>query len=66
VFLIDPPTKASIKALMMILLLKAIIKTIRELKQIVSQEYRLVEVGIREAWKFSELAASRGHKITKI
>jgi len=42
--------------------MKTIIKTIKELKQIASREYKLVEVGVREAWKLSELASSWGHK----
>jgi len=69
-FLVNPLTKAFIKACMMvkivkvksILLMKVIIKTIRELKQIVSKEYRLVEAGIQEAWKLSKLASSWGHE----
>jgi len=68
-FQVNPLTKAFIKAFMImkldniksILLMKAIIKTIRELKQIMSREYNLVEIGIREAWKLSELASSWGH-----
>ena len=69
-FLVDPLTRAFVRACLMmrlarvrsILLMKAIIKAIRELKQIASQEYRLVEVGICEAWRLSELASSWGHK----
>jgi len=45
--------------------MKTIIKTIKELKQIVSGEYKLVEVGIREVWKLSELASSWGHKTAR-
>jgi len=69
-FQVNPLTKAFIKAFTImrlghvksILLMKSIINTIRELKRIVSREYRLVEVGVREAWKFSELASSWGHE----
>ena len=42
--------------------MKAITKTIRELKQLVSREYSLVEVGVGEAWRLSELASSWGHE----
>lgn len=41
---------------------KAIVKTIIELRRIVSMERRLVEVGISEAWKLSELAQKWGIK----
>ena len=69
-FQVNPLTKAFIKAFTImrldhiksILLMKTIIKTIKELKQIASREYKLVEVGVREAWKLSELASSWGHK----
>jgi len=69
-FQVNPLTKAFIKAFTImrldhvksILLMKTIIKTIRELKQIASREYKLVEVGVREAWKLSELASSWGHE----
>lgn len=68
-FQVNPLTKAFIKAFMVmkidrvksISLMKAVIKTIRELKQIVSREYKLVEVGVKEAWKLSELGSSWGH-----
>jgi myosin heavy subunit len=68
-FQVDPLTRAFIKALTImklesiksILLMKVIIKTIRELKRVVSREYDLVEKGVREAWKLSELASSWGH-----
>jgi hypothetical protein len=69
-FLVDPLTRAFVKACMImrlgrvksILLMKAIIKAIKELKRIASQEYRLVEIGLPEAWRLSELASSWGHK----
>ena len=72
-FLVNPLSRAFVKVCLMmrlarvrsILLMKAIIKAIKELKQIVSQEYRLVEVGIREAWRLSELASSWGHKTAR-
>jgi hypothetical protein len=43
-------------------LMKAIIRTIMVLRQIVSREYRLIQIGVREAWRLSELASSWGHK----
>jgi hypothetical protein len=69
-FLVDPLTRAFVKACMImrltrvrsILLMKAIIKAIKELKRIASQEYRLVEIGLPEAWRLSDLASSWGHK----
>ena len=72
-FLVDPLTRAFVRACLMmrlarvrsILLMKAIIKAIKELKRIASQEYRLVEAGIREAWRLSELASSWGHKTAR-
>jgi hypothetical protein len=42
--------------------MKAIIKTIKILRQIISKEYELFQIGIQEAWKLSELASSWGHK----
>ena len=72
-FLVDPLTRAFVRACLMmrltrvrsILLMKAIIKAIRELKRIASQEYRLVEAGVHEAWRLSELASSWGHKTAR-
>jgi len=72
-FLVNPLTRAFVKACMImrltrvrsIILMKAIIKAIRELEQIISQEHRLIEVGVREAWKLSELASSWGHKTAR-
>jgi hypothetical protein len=69
-FLVDPLTRAFVKACMImrlarvrnILLMKAIIKAIKELRRIASQEYRLVEIGLPEAWRLSDLASSWGHK----
>ena len=72
-FLVKPTTKAFIKALIKSgldtvrshVLIKAIVKTIMELKRIVSVERRLVEAGIGEAWKLSELAHRWGHKTAR-
>lgn len=72
-FLVNRLSKAFIKGVFLIkitrfksiLLMKAIIKTIRELKQLLSKESRLVEIGLSEAWKLSELASSWGHKNAK-
>ena len=72
-FLVNPLTRAFVKACMImrltrvrsIILMKAIIKAIRELKQIISQEHRLIEVGVHKAWKLSELASSWGHKTAR-
>jgi hypothetical protein len=72
-FLVKPTTKAFIKALIKSgldtvrshVLIKAIVKTIMELKRIVSVERRLVEAGVGEAWKLSELAQRWGHKTAR-
>jgi hypothetical protein len=72
-FLVKPTTKAFIKAFIASrletirshVLIKAIVKTIMELKRIVSVERRLVEAGIGEAWKLSELAHRWGHKTAR-
>ena len=72
-FLVDPLTKAFVKACMIMrisriksmTLMKAIIKTIRMLRQIVSKEYELLQIGIQEAWRLSELASSWGHKTAR-
>jgi len=69
-FLVDPLSKAFIKACMIVkisrvksmVLIKTIIKTIRMLRQLISKEYELIQIGIQEAWKLSELASSWGHK----
>ena len=68
-----PTTKAFIKAFIASrletirghVLIKAIVKTVMELKGIVSVERRLVEAGIGEAWKLSELAHRWGHKTAR-
>ena len=44
-----------------ITLIKAIIKTIKELKELISREYKLIQLGIKYAWKMSMLASSWGH-----
>jgi hypothetical protein len=72
-YLVKPTTKAFIKAFIASrletirshVLIKAIVKTIMELKRIVSVERRLVEAGIGEAWKLSELAQRWGHKTAR-
>ncbi len=72
-FLVDPLSKAFIKACMIakisrvksMVFMKAIIKTIRMLRQLISKEYGLIQTGIQEAWKLSELASSWGHKTAK-
>jgi hypothetical protein len=72
-FLVRPTTKAFIKAFIASrletirshVLIKAIVKTIMELRRIVSVERRLVEAGVGEAWKLSELAQRWGHKTAR-
>jgi len=72
-YLVKPTTKAFIKALIKSgldtvrshVLIKSIVKTIMELKRIVSVERRLVEAGVGEAWKLSELAHRWGCKTAR-
>jgi hypothetical protein len=72
-YLVKPTTKAFIKAFIASrletirshVLIKAIVKTIMELKRIVSVERRLIEAGVGEAWKLSELAQRWGHKTAR-
>ncbi|MEM2661440.1 MAG: hypothetical protein QXS74_08990, partial [Nitrososphaeria archaeon] len=54
-----------LKTVRSITLMKAIIKTIKELKEIISEEAKLVKIGLNEAWKISELASKWGHKSSK-
>ncbi len=72
-FQVRPLTKAFIKACTAAgidrvrspTLVKAIVKTIRELMRIASVERRLVEAGVGEAWKLSELASRWGHRTAR-
>ena len=50
-----------LKKIKSITLIKAIIKTIKELKGLISREYKLIQLGIKYAWKVSMLASSWGH-----
>ena len=67
--LVDPLSKAFIKACSMMKLtriksmqlFKAIIKTVRKLKELVLEDHIPVKAGIRQAWKISMLASSWGH-----
>jgi len=51
----------NLKKIKSITLIKAIVKTVKELKELISKEYELIKIGIRWAWKFSMLASSWGH-----
>jgi len=42
-------------------LLKVIIKTIRELKELLSRELQLIKLGMEKAWQISLLASKWGH-----
>jgi len=72
-FLVDPLTRAFVRACMIMrvsrvrsmVLMKAIIRAIRALREAVSEEFRLIRIGVREAWRLSELASSWGHKTAK-
>ena len=67
--LVDPLSKAFIKACSMMKLtriksmqlFKAIIKTVKKLKELVLEDHIPVKAGIRQAWKISMLASSWGH-----
>ncbi|MCS7126394.1 MAG: hypothetical protein NZ929_05755 [Aigarchaeota archaeon] len=45
--------------------MKVIVKTIRELKEVLSEETRLIKIGVNEAWKISKLALSWGHTTSR-
>jgi len=47
-----------------LILMKAIVKTIKELKEIISEEAKLIRMGLSEAWKISELASKWGHSFS--
>jgi hypothetical protein len=72
-YLVSLATKAFIRACKAMrldrvrspVLIKAIVKTIMELRRILSVERRLVEAGVEEAWKLSELAQRWGHKTAR-
>jgi len=72
-FLVDPLTRAFVRACMIMrvsrvrsmVLMKAIIRAIRALREAVSEESRLIRIGVREAWRLSELASSWGHKTAR-
>jgi len=72
-FLVDPLTRAFVRACMIMrvsrvrsmVLMKAIFRAIRALREVVSEKFRLIRVGVREAWRLSELASSWGHKTAR-
>jgi len=69
-FLVDPLTRAFVKACMIMrisrvrsmVLMKAIIRAIKVLREVISEESRLIRIGVGMAWRLSELASSWGHK----
>ena len=69
-FLVDPLTRAFVKACMIMrisrvrsmVLMKAIIRAIKVLREVISEGSRLIRIGIGMAWRLSELASSWGHK----
>lgn len=68
-YLVDKLTRAfaeayllmRLKTIKSIILMKAIIETIKKLKELISEEARLIKIGLSEAWKISELASKWGH-----
>jgi len=69
-FLVDPLTRAFVRACMVMgisrvrsrVLMRAIVRAIRALREAVSEESRLIRIGVGLAWRLSELAHSWGHK----
>jgi len=50
-----------LKAVKNLDLLKVMIKTIRELKELLSKELQLIKMGVEKAWQISLLASKWGH-----
>ncbi|MEM2292162.1 MAG: hypothetical protein QXX41_02705 [Nitrososphaerota archaeon] len=54
-----------LKAVKSLTLIKVIVKTIKKLKEVISAEVRLLKLGMKAAWKISELASSWGHSSSR-
>ena len=50
-----------LKAVKSLDLLKVMVKTIRELKELLSKEFQLIKMGMEKAWQISLLASRWGH-----
>ena len=67
--LVDPLTKAFIKAFMSIklksiksiILIKTLVKVIKTLKELSCRELEYIKEGVKEAWRLSEIASTWGH-----
>ena len=68
-YLVDSLSKAFIRACLMmkptrirsVQLIKVLVKTIKMLRDLVSEAYIPIRAGIRQAWSLSALASSWGH-----
>ena len=68
-YLVDSLSKAFIKACLMmkltrirsVQLIKVLVKTIKMLRDLISEAYIPIRAGIRQAWSLSALASSWGH-----
>ena len=69
-FLVDELTRGFIKALKAlnpasirsITLVKAVVKTVKMLKELASETLRLIKLGVEEAWRLSETAEKWGNR----
>ena len=67
--LVDPLSKAFIKAYLMmkltrvrsIQLIKVLVKTVKKLRDLILEAYIPIKAGVREAWNLSALASGWGH-----
>jgi len=68
-YLVDPLSKAFIRAYLImklsrvksVQLIKTLVKTIKKLRDLISEAYVPIKAGIREAWNLSALASNWGH-----
>lgn len=72
-YLVDKLTRAFIESCLLMklktiksrILMKAVIKTIKKLRELASEEAKLIDRGLSEAWRISELASIWGHPFSK-
>ncbi|MEM3081548.1 MAG: hypothetical protein QXH35_07640 [Nitrososphaerota archaeon] len=65
---VKPLTQAFLRAYLMsspkvrsVVLVKAVVKAVKELNVLVSKTYSLMRAGVAEAWKLSQIAKQWGH-----
>ena len=51
----------NLKRIKSIKLIKAIVRTIKELRELISREYELLRIGVKQAWKICMLVSGWGH-----